>query len=706
MKNLLLFCVMFAFIAERITMAQAQNASVPLTLAAQNLYDMTMKALEGGEIEFYTTGSDPYVFTQPLPADFDARRHHVLAFEFFSATGTDHTQVFVLPPLSEARSIRAGGLARSEGFSAYALDLKPVFDMAGGSVQSLRLDFGGMAGKTIRIRGLQLRMPTTQETRLAARRAAVRDAERVRETHLREYLHHAYPCAVSSVRVDAEHIEITGRAMQGHHSLFLVEAPLYADVTEESRFPAALPLEPKPDGRFAVQTARRRKEGAGFYDRLLSRWAVAQKSGSGYALLSQARYPDFVKPRADLPEAKLRNKKGLGGFAPDRPLSDLADLDVSAVTVNIVLNSLFATAPNAGRTPFTYGGRTWYAEDSRFADLDRSLLEAANHHLVVSAIVLLAQGGNAPADSFSHQTAHPDADPSGIFVMPNVSSEQGLMAYAAALDFLASRYSRPDNRYGRIHHWIMHNEVNAGWVWTNAGDKTPLMYMDLYHRSMRVAHLIARQYDAHAKAFISLEHHWNMRPSHIYAGRELLELLLDFSRAEGDFDWAIAYHPYPQNLFDPRVWADTEVNFTFDTPKITFKNLEVLDAWARQPRARFGKRLRAIHLTEQGLNSPDYTAKSLREQAAGMAYAWNKIKYLASIEVFDYHNWVDNRGEGGLRIGLRRFPDDQDEPSGTKPIWFVFQALGTAREEEVTAFAKPIIGIKDWNEVSHTGKIQ
>ena len=64
-------------------------------------------------------------------------------------------------------------------------------------------------------------------------------------------------------------------------------------------------------------------------------------------------------------------------------------------------------------------------------------------------------------------------------------------------------------------------------------------------------------------------------------------MLLDFSAAEGDFDWAIAYHPYPQNLFDPRVWADTEATFTFDTPKITYKNLEVLDAWVRQPRARF-----------------------------------------------------------------------------------------------------------------------
>ena len=131
-----------------------------------------------------------------------------------------------------------------------------------------------------------------------------------------------------------------------------------------------------------------------------------------------------------------------------------------------------------------------------------------------------------PGDHGSTFGGNPLAMAAGIYVMPNVSSEDGLDAYAAALDFLARRYSRPDSRYGRIHHWIMHNEVNAGWVWTNAGEKTALRYMDLYHRSMRTAHLIARQYNPHAKVFISLEHHWTMKPTpKFYAGRELLDLL-------------------------------------------------------------------------------------------------------------------------------------------------------------------------------------
>ena len=39
-------------------------------------------------------------------------------------------------------------------------------------------------------------------------------------------------------------------------------------------------------------------------------------------------------------------------------------------------------------------------------------------------------------------------------------------------------------------------------------------------------------------------------------------------------------------------------------------------------------KVRAIHLSEQGPNSPDYSEKSLKEQAAAMAYVWKKIARL------------------------------------------------------------------------------
>ena len=180
----------------------------------------------------------------------------------------------------------------------------------------------------------------------------------------------------------------------------------------------------------------------------------------------------------------------------------------------------------------------------------------------------------------------------------------------------------------------------------------------------------------------------------------MLDILLDFSRSEGDFEWAIAYHPYPQDLNEPKSWLDTSVTHDFDTPLITYKNIEVLDAWVKQPRTMYlGCHRRTVYLSEQGLNSRDYSQKSLEEQAAGMAYAWKKLEQLDGIDAFQYHNWVDNREEGGLRIGLRRFPDDAEDPYGPKPIWHLYQKLGTSKEDQACEFAKPIIGIKNWDEI-------
>jgi hypothetical protein len=58
-----------------------------------------------------------------------------------------------------------------------------------------------------------------------------------------------------------------------------------------------------------------------------------------------------------------------------------------------------------------------------------------------------------------------------------------------------------------------------------------------------------------------------------------------------------------------------------------------------------------------------------------------------------------------LRIGLRRFPDDEKDPGGPKPVWYVFKAADTPAESAVFDPYKEVIGIKDWKEVKYIGKI-
>lgn len=233
---------------------------------------------------------------------------------------------------------------------------------------------------------------------------------------------------------------------------------------------------------------------------------------------------------------------------------ELDQLGISAVTTNIMIHTLVALQPEPDTTPIHWQGRTYYARDKALAGLDETFLEAQQHGVMVSAIVLVANPARGPNPLVS-LLGHPDALKDGIFAMPNVTSPDGIALYGAVLNLMAERWSRPDGKYGRVHHWIMHNEFDAGWVWTNAGDKPAIVYMDLYQRSLRLMDLIARQYDPNSRPFISLTHHWAYHGAeHWYGSKLLVDLLVRYTQAEGDFPWAMAYHPYPQNLFNPRAW--------------------------------------------------------------------------------------------------------------------------------------------------------
>ena len=53
-----------------------------------------------------------------------------------------------------------------------------------------------------------------------------------------------------------------------------------------------------------------------------------------------------------------------------------------------------------------------------------------------------------------------------------------------------------------------------------------------------------------------------------------MDTLMAYCKAEGDFKWGVAIHPYPENLLDPKAWLDKKNTYATDTPYITFKNLE------------------------------------------------------------------------------------------------------------------------------------
>ena len=676
---------------------------VALTVRPPESKEFTFKQVDRDVYEVTTAPGSAVIRFEPVKGSL-AEGISVLSFDYFCASGMEFMVVMVNDDRSriEENMIR---LPIAEGWSTFSVDVTDKLKRLQGPDDYLSLLIVPNAARptTMRIRNARLRAYTEKEREQARLKTERERREKQLNADIEVYLKKNYPCEVSRVTVNDDRVEVSGDIKGMSGEVYLCEVPMFRELTEKDFLTVQRVKGPK---KFKADFDRYAEVDGQRYDRLYSRWVLAQKSQNGMLICSHGHYADDVKAKYDLPHEVPASKKGIGGFGANRFASDLDSLDITSVTVNMWLGFMSLT-PSDDAIPFDYNGRTYYADRKAIEGFDKTLQYTAARDVIVNAIVLIA-----PERSFADKTAgrlfeHPDFDPAGIYTMPNMTTLESLNLYAAAIDFLAERYSRPDKKYGRVHHWIAHNEVDAGWVWTNAGIKTPLRFMDIYIKSMRLLYYTARKYSPHPEVFITLTHYWQSRHNeYCYPSAQLLELLVDYTQAEGDFKWGVAHHPYPQSLFEPKSWLDDQATFDYDTPQITFKNLEVLDAWIKQPRALYqGKIKRTVFLSEQNPNSKDYSEEALREQAAGMAYAMKKLEACDGIDAYQMHGWFDQRAEGGLRIGVRRFMDDETDPGGRKPAWFVFQAFGTDREDEVFEFAKDIIGIDDWDQVIYKAPI-
>ena len=676
---------------------------VALTVRPTESKEFTFKQVDRDVYEVTTAPGSAVIRFEPVKGSL-AEGISVLSFDYFCASGMEFMVVMVNDDRSriEENMIR---LPIAEGWSTFSVDVTDKLKRLQGPDDYLSLLIVPNAARptTMRIRNARLRAYTEKEREQARLKTERERREKQLNADIEVYLKKNYPCEVSRVTVNDDRVEVSGDIKGMSGEVYLCEVPMFRELTEKDFLTVQRVKGPK---KFKADFDRYAEVDGQRYDRLYSRWVLAQKSQNGMLICSHGHYADDVKAKYDLPHEVPASKKGIGGFGANRFASDLDSLDITSVTVNMWLGFMSLT-PSDDAIPFDYNGRTYYADRKAIEGFDKTLQYTAARDVIVNAIVLIA-----PERSFADKAAgrlfeHPDFDPAGIYTMPNMTTLESLNLYAAAIDFLAERYSRPDKKYGRVHHWIAHNEVDAGWVWTNAGIKTPLRFMDIYIKSMRLLYYTARKYSPHPEVFITLTHYWQSRHNeYCYPSAQLLELLVDYTQAEGDFKWGVAHHPYPQSLFEPKSWLDDQATFDYDTPQITFKNLEVLDAWIKQPRALYqGKIKRTVFLSEQNPNSKDYSEEALREQAAGMAYAMKKLEACDGIDAYQMHGWFDQRAEGGLRIGVRRFTDDETDPGGRKPAWFVFQAFGTDREDEVFEFAKDIIGIDDWDQVIYKAPI-
>lgn len=627
-----------------------------------------------------TTNTDPHVKCDALSAALpfgDAK----LQFQYQASADVDDLQLFFCDPETEARSIHAGAvLKKTDVWQTATINIacaKNSFSW-GSAGNILRMDFGNKSGITIKIRymginGSETPSDATKNTQSAA---------------IAQYLSTTYPAEITDVKVTENKVIITGKTVADGCKLIDIRA--YGTSAPLSNFADVANL---PKGNFTIEKDRYIAVEGFTYDRLLSKWAVTD---AGYSIQSHARYSDEVAAIRHAQPGVFKSKKGLGGIF-NVNLGDIDNLGLHSVTFNTILNAVISINKTSDYTiPYEYCGKTYYINPTQQDYNDMILKTCEQKGVVVAAIILINDGGDP---QYATTMRHPECS-GGFYTMPDMTDIEGMHAYAASISYLADRYSQTGN--GRIHHWIMHNEVDQHRTWTNMGS-TPLLlrYMDAYQKSLRLTSNIVRQYDPNAYVLGSYTSCWTgMNGDGGYQPKTMMDLMVTYGNVEGDYRWGIADHPYPQDFFKPKFWIeDTNATYDESAGSCTFKNIEVISDWVlRREHYYKGTEKRILLFSENGVNSMDNSEANLKIQAAGACWAWKKVKRNAGVDAIMWHNWFDHPAEAadGVRLGLK------DSNLNPKRSWYVWQAAGTATEEAVFDEYKSVIGISSWDQI-HAG---
>lgn len=404
------------------------------------------------------------------------------------------------------------------------------------------------------------------------------------------------------------------------------------------------------------------------------------------------------------PYPRVPSKKGLQVQMVD----DAIQLGIKHAALNFNLGQVIDPSGDTNNPTWTRDGRTFHFQRSYLAQLDSQILPLSDHGIVVS-LILLNYVGNDPA--IREILVHPGYDKAcpNALSAANTRTPDGRAWWEATVEFLANRWSGEHPEHGRVWNWIVGNEVNSHWFWSNMGRVRMEDFANDYLDAVRGAHRAIRSQSAHGRVFLSLEHHWNIHypggdEQQTFPARVFLEYFAARARSQGDFDWGIAYHPYPENLFNPRTWLDQSATDDYrTTPRITFRNLEQLGRFLSTSNLLWHGAVRPIILSEQGFHTPD-GVDGEAIQAAAFCYAWKKVEKLKEIDAFILHRHVDHGAEGGLRLGLwsrRLDANNPAEPLAKKRIYEVFRHADADDWAESFRFALPIIGARDWSALMH-----
>lgn len=427
--------------------------------------------------------------------------------------------------------------------------------------------------------------------------------------------------------------------------------------------------------------------------RLFKKFVVAAKRNGTYQILGTSRY--VTNPEAIARVNTYQTASSVKGLIVDPNKiqgSELTDLGVKQGAYNIPLGYIMGQTSFAGRPTiyYEYGGKTYAFNGQAVAEFDIVFGSLQSKGIQATAVILNNANGAYP------ELIHPNSRGVGSapYYMFNGSDASGVNAMAAAVSFLAERYS---GAHGTISNWIIANEINAYKEWNNYAAVDHYTYTEEYAKGFRVMYNAIKSVNGSARIYMPFDQQWNRnRSGGDHDGKDILDDFNSIIKAKGNINWDLAVHPYPVPLTNANFWnGGWNAKYTsqsIDTPMLNMKNINVVTEYLCGSNfLREDGGTRKVFLSEVG-----FTSTSGEEvQATAIAYAYYIAEKNPHINGLIINRETDSAEEiaQGLAVGLTH------TNGAHKRAYDVYKHLDMADSQEYTQFALNVIGADSWASI-------
>lgn len=368
----------------------------------------------------------------------------------------------------------------------------------------------------------------------------------------------------------------------------------------------------------------------------------------------------------------------------------LTDLDVKHAIYNIPLSHIMGETTNEKYPTINYyfKGTAYKFNGAAINSYDNLFTYLTNCGILSTAIVL--NDWNEDFPEMIHPLARNEKSGSYYYAF-NTAEKEGCLHLEAIASFLTKRYS--GGGHGLVSSWVVANEINQSTVWNYMDTNDITLYAAEFEKALRIFYTAAKSNYAGAKVYFSIDHDWNTAKSNnkgYFNGKDLIEAINNAAQKNGNYDWGLAIHPYPNPLTRVNYWTGT-YDKTTEAPILTLMNLStVTDFFKQEEYLDRSGNVRSITITELGFSS----ISGEKLQAAAFAYGYCIIDANPYIEAFIMNRQTDSLEEikQGLAFGI--YETDQTP----KYIYDVFKYIDTEQAEDYTDFMLNILGADSLEE--------